>query len=146
MEFDHYFLAINIVSSLATPIPDCDEVFNYWEPLHFMIHGDGQQTWEYSPDYALRSYLYIILHAAPGYLLSFILPSKVHQFYCLRILFGLFNYYCLRRFMQSLNASYWSWVMLVTSTGITIAGHTLLPSTFTMNCLCLAIACLLTNS
>jgi alpha-1,2-mannosyltransferase len=28
-------------------ISDCDEVFNYWEPMHFMLYGTGLQTWEY---------------------------------------------------------------------------------------------------
>lgn len=27
-------------------ITDCDETFNYWEPMHYMIHGFGLQTWE----------------------------------------------------------------------------------------------------
>ena len=29
------------------------------------MYGSGQQTWEYSPVYALRSYGYILLHAVP---------------------------------------------------------------------------------
>ena len=29
------------------PVDDCDEVFNYWEPLHFLAHGSGMRTWEY---------------------------------------------------------------------------------------------------
>ena len=41
------------------PILDCDEVFNYWEPLHFLSYGDGLQTWEYAPHFALRTYAYI---------------------------------------------------------------------------------------
>jgi alpha-1,2-mannosyltransferase len=28
-------------------VHDCDEVFNYWEPLHYLVHGTGMQTWEY---------------------------------------------------------------------------------------------------
>ena len=56
------------------PIMDCDEVYNYWEPLYFLLNnrynddGDdggvmnvvrGQQTWEYANEYALRTYAYI---------------------------------------------------------------------------------------
>lgn len=41
------------------PIMDCDEVYNYWEPLHFLIYGSGFQTWEYAPQFALRTYVYI---------------------------------------------------------------------------------------
>jgi alpha-1,2-mannosyltransferase len=56
-------LVVRVLGSLLTPIPDCDEVFNYWEPIHFLVYGKGQQTWEYSPEYALRSiyiYYYIL--------------------------------------------------------------------------------------
>jgi alpha-1,2-mannosyltransferase len=51
------------LGALYAPIADCDEVFNYWEPLHFSVYGTGAQTWEYSPQHALRSWTYILLHA-----------------------------------------------------------------------------------
>ena len=52
--------------SLALPIlSDCDETFNFWEPLHYAHHGYGLQTWEYSPKYAIRSWSYILLHLLP---------------------------------------------------------------------------------
>lgn len=57
-----------LVSVACNIIHDCDEVFNYWEPLHYLLYGYGMQTWEYSQQYALRSYLYLLLHlpvAAP---------------------------------------------------------------------------------
>jgi alpha-1,2-mannosyltransferase len=41
------------------PIMDCDEVYNYWEPLHFLSYGHGLQTWEYAPMFALRTYAYL---------------------------------------------------------------------------------------
>lgn len=59
----YIFLAANIAAALFAPIQDCDETFNYWEPTHYLSHGYGLQTWEYSPDYAIRSWLYVALHA-----------------------------------------------------------------------------------
>jgi alpha-1,2-mannosyltransferase len=43
------FLAIRTLSAAFNPnvIADCDEVFNYWEPTHYIAHGYGFQTWEY---------------------------------------------------------------------------------------------------
>jgi len=38
-------------------------VFNYWEPTHYLSHGFGLQTWEYSPEYAIRSWFYVGIHA-----------------------------------------------------------------------------------
>ncbi|RLN49260.1 hypothetical protein BBJ28_00026990, partial [Nothophytophthora sp. Chile5] len=42
-------LLLRVASALVNPIADCDETFNYWEPLHFLLYGFGFQTWEYSP-------------------------------------------------------------------------------------------------
>ena len=73
------------MSALFAPIQDCDEVFNYWEPTHYLSHGYGLQTWEYSPDYALRSWLYVGLHAIVGNFRR-LLPgtTKVSEFYFIR--------------------------------------------------------------
>lgn len=35
-----------------------------WEPVHYLAFGSGLQTWEYSPEYTLRSYAYLLPHAA----------------------------------------------------------------------------------
>ena len=58
-------MSIRVISAATMPILDCDETFNYWEPTIFAAFGRGMQTWEYAPDYALRSWLYVYLHAAP---------------------------------------------------------------------------------
>lgn len=57
-------------------ISDCDEgqsrnaalrstdttVFNFFEPLHYFQHNEGFQTWELSPQFAIRSWSYVLLH------------------------------------------------------------------------------------
>jgi len=70
-----------VLSALFQPIADCDEVFNYWEPTHLVLHHNDApthtnsfQTWEYSPEFALRSYLYVIIHAAIAKFWSLVLP------------------------------------------------------------------------
>lgn len=60
------FAVVNLLAATYAPIQDCDEVFNYWEPTHYLNHGFGFETWEYSPEYAIRSWLYIVIHALPG--------------------------------------------------------------------------------
>jgi len=64
-------IAIRISIANSPPITDCDEVFNYWEPLHYLLYGYGMQTWEYAPQFALRTYAYLL----PMYILS-----RVYQF------------------------------------------------------------------
>ncbi|RSM19355.1 hypothetical protein CDV31_001777 [Fusarium ambrosium] len=84
----YWFLAAALVSAWFAPIQDCDETFNYWEPTHYLSHGYGLQTWEYSPDYAIRSWLYIALHAIVGNVRR-LLPhsTKAGEFFFIR--FGL---------------------------------------------------------
>ncbi|XP_022872627.1 dol-P-Man:Man(6)GlcNAc(2)-PP-Dol alpha-1,2-mannosyltransferase-like [Olea europaea var. sylvestris] len=54
------------MSATSNIVHDCDEVFNYWEPLHLLLYKSGFQTWENSSQFALRSYLYILLHELAG--------------------------------------------------------------------------------
>jgi alpha-1,2-mannosyltransferase len=56
-------LAWRVFVSLRLPILDCDEVFNYWEPLHYMLFDDqpkALQTWEYAHQHSLRSYAFLM--------------------------------------------------------------------------------------
>ncbi|CAM9863175.1 unnamed protein product, partial [Laminaria digitata] len=55
-----FVILIRFLSAGTTCVGDCDETFNYWEPLHYMLYGFGFQTWEYAPKYALRSYFYLL--------------------------------------------------------------------------------------
>jgi alpha-1,2-mannosyltransferase len=76
-------------AALRAPIQDCDETYNYWEPLHYLNHGSGLQTWEYSPEYSIRSWAYILIHALPTKLIHLITGSKTFEFYGLRLIFAL---------------------------------------------------------
>lgn len=40
-------LIARLLSAVYNIVHDCDEVYNYWEPLHFLLYGYGLQTWEY---------------------------------------------------------------------------------------------------
>ncbi|KAI2495487.1 Alg9-like mannosyltransferase family [Fragilaria crotonensis] len=80
------YISWRIYAANRMPILDCDEVFNYWEPLHFLSYGDGLQTWEYAPHYALRTYAYILPMqwyswlASKSSVASFVAPMLVgHQ-------------------------------------------------------------------
>ncbi|KAI1645902.1 glycosyltransferase family 22 protein [Daldinia loculata] len=81
----YIFLIVNLISALFAPIQDCDETFNYWEPTHYISHGYGLQTWEYSPEYAIRSWSYVGLHAIVGNIRR-LLPqnTKLSEFYFIR--------------------------------------------------------------
>lgn len=133
--------ASHIAAALYHPIQDCDEVFNYWEPTHYLTHGHGFQTWEYSPVYAIRSWTYASLHAIltlPARLLSFVIQGKVHEFYFLRIVLGFICALCettlFSRITATLNSRIATLFLIVmaTSPGMFHASISFLPSSFTM--------------
>ncbi|GMG16228.1 unnamed protein product [Phytophthora fragariaefolia] len=131
-------------SALLSPIADCDETFNYWEPLHYLLYRFGFQTWEYSPVYALRSYLYLLLHYVVVKLTAFsstlglLADQKLLLFYGLRAALALLSAYVEALFYQSVSrrfgrrtARYLLWILLFNA-GVFHASTAFLPSTFTM--------------
>ncbi|XP_047507656.1 alpha-1,2-mannosyltransferase ALG9 [Pieris napi] len=78
-------LTARLISAYWGHIADCDETYNYWEPLHYLVYGSGLQTWEYSPEYSIRSYMPLWMFAVPAKILSFIM-TPVSVFYTLRAL------------------------------------------------------------
>lgn len=82
-------LSARFCAAIWSNISDCDETFNYWEPLHYLLNGKGLQTWEYSPEFALRSYTYLMIHGAPAWIYQQVLtPNPVLIFYFIRCLLG----------------------------------------------------------
>ncbi|XP_024534975.1 dol-P-Man:Man(6)GlcNAc(2)-PP-Dol alpha-1,2-mannosyltransferase-like [Selaginella moellendorffii] len=137
-------------SASSNIVHDCDEVFNYWEPLHFLLYGSGFQTWEYSSEFALRSYLYILIHAVIGAPASYIL-AKVKVFYLIKLAFALVSAgvdgalvaAVSERFGKRM-ASY-TLVLLCFASGCYTASTTFLPSTFSMYAISLASAAVLAD-
>lgn len=87
-------LVARLVSALLNNINDCDETYNYWEPAHYLVYGSGFQTWEYSPQYAIRSYLYLWLYMIPAKALATAGVSKVVIFYAVRAILALVSSSC----------------------------------------------------
>ena len=131
-------LISNGLAALFAPIQDCDEVFNFWEPTHYLNHGYGLQTWEYSPVYSIRSWLYVSLHAAVGKAASFIVNSKVAEFYAIRLFLGFSCAACQTRLYSSICRSLNPRIgllfltIVIFSPGMFHASAAFLPSTFTM--------------
>lgn len=83
-------LSARVCAAIWSNISDCDETFNYWEPLHYLLYNKGLQTWEYSPEFALRSYTYLMIHGAPAYIYKQIFePNPMLIFYFIRLLLAL---------------------------------------------------------
>lgn len=139
-----------LFSAAANIIHDCDETYNYLEPLHFLLFGSGMQTWEYSPQFALRSYLYLLLHApaagVPSLLLGTSRTGKLAGFYLLKAALGLASagteawlYHAVAvRYRPAVAHSFL--LFLGVSSGMFAAATSMLPSTFTMYALTAAAA------
>ncbi|KAF4551353.1 Alg9-like mannosyltransferase-like protein 3 [Elsinoe fawcettii] len=134
------FAAVNTLAAIYSPIQDCDEVFNFWDPTHYLNYGYGFETWEYSPEFAIRTWLYPGLHALVvffGRVIAF-LASKPFQFYLLRFVLGLFCAGCETRLYTMICRTLHSRIGLyfalitITSPGMFHASVAFLPSSFTM--------------
>ena len=136
-------LAARLAAACFMPIADCDETFNYLEPVHYIHFGNGLQTWEYSPNYALRSYLYLALYTPVLHLAKLISKDKLFAFYLLRCSIAAFSAACEYRLLKSVRIAfgdsvYWcASLFFVFNTGMAHASIAFLPSSFAMSMLML---------
>jgi len=132
-------LSARLGAAVWSGISDCDETFNYWEPTHNILYGQGLQTWEYDPKFALRSYLYLLVHAVPGWIYAkLVQPNPMLVFYFLRCLFGFICAICEVYFYRGVLCEFGANVgrlclgLLVFSAGMFISSTAFLPSTTSM--------------
>ena len=137
----YIFATANAIAAIYSPILDCDEVYNFWEPTHYLDRGYGFETWEYSPDYAIRSWSYTAIHAfvAAFGRIGLLVATKAIQFYFLRLALGLFTAVCEARLYgqisRTLNAriGLYFTVIMLSSPGMFHASVAYLPSSFAMS-------------
>ncbi|XP_039267565.1 alpha-1,2-mannosyltransferase ALG9-like [Styela clava] len=134
-----FFMSANLASALLSNISDCDETFNYWEPLHYLMYGNGFQTWEYSPAYAIRSWSYIRLHSILTWAhLNLFNSNKLLVFYFIRAMLALFcslsevHFYKGVALMFGGNVARMLLVFLTFGSGMFISAVAFLPSSFCM--------------
>ena len=132
-------MSVNLCYALTSYISDCDETYNYWEPLHHLMYGKGMQTWEYSPLYAIRSWAYIYLHYVLTWAQFGLLNSnKVFIFYFIKICFAIVCTMCEVQFYEGVAIRFGNHVarlvllFLAAGSGMYIAATAFLPSSFCM--------------
>ncbi|KAK9268659.1 hypothetical protein L1049_000416 [Liquidambar formosana] len=136
---------LRYMSATSNIIHDCDEVFNYWEPLHYLLYNSGFQTWEYSSQFALRSYLYILFHELVGRPASWLFgEEKVRVFYAVRLFLGLLSVITETVLVVALSRKYgnrlasYTLAMLCLTSGCFFASTSFLPSSFSMYAIALS--------
>eukprot|EP01064_Diplonema_japonicum_P036512 TRINITY_DN8226_c0_g1_i1.p1 TRINITY_DN8226_c0_g1~~TRINITY_DN8226_c0_g1_i1.p1 ORF type:complete len:566 (+),score=139.24 TRINITY_DN8226_c0_g1_i1:948-2645(+) len=143
--FVSVMIGVRVMYALVSSVADCDEVFNYWEPAHQLMYGKGLQTWEYSPDYGLRSYLYLYVNMWSGVMVQNVL-TRSSVFMVMRGGLVVLSGYIDSAFVNACSEAFGrrvGWLLgglLVFSTGSTMASFCFLPSSFTLMCLTSAIS------
>lgn len=139
-------MTARILAALYSPIQDCDEVYNFWEPTHFLTHGWGLQTWEWSPVYAIRSWSYVGLHATIVKALMLLGAKNEQLFWGLRISLAICEAFVESRLVNVLSRrfNYNTAALYVAisapATGMFHASVSYLPSSFAMYSTALATA------
>ncbi|EEB05328.1 mannosyltransferase complex subunit Alg9 [Schizosaccharomyces japonicus yFS275] len=135
-----------LISASYSIVDDCDEIYNYWEPLHYLVFGQGMQTWEYSPEHAIRSWFYVTLHAIPVKIGSLLGLNRVHLFYLLRMVLAAVSAFCESRLVVAVARNFNRAValhmvaILLPNAGMWAASTSFLPSSFAMYAVMLALS------
>ncbi|KIJ53458.1 glycosyltransferase family 22 protein [Sphaerobolus stellatus SS14] len=130
---------VRVSAAMYSNIQDCDEVFNFWEPLHYLDRNVGFQTWEVSPQYAIRSWAYIIFHLLPAWgPVRLVSLDKRAAFFAVRIFLAVISSFCEAKFYRTIVEVFnerigrYTLIMLMFSTGMWNASTAFLPSSFAM--------------
>lgn len=87
------FLTRVYIQPTFSLISDCDETFNYWEPLNLLVRGFGKQTWEYSPEYSIRSWAFLLPFYCILYPVNKFTDLESHwNFFITRACLGFFSF------------------------------------------------------
>ena len=106
------------------------------------------QTWEYSPEYALRTYTFIVPFVPIGTLLTKFGMTRLNIFYTIRLVIGICSAYCESFFTESIRIRFGlqvaeiTRIMLLLSPGIFYSCTSFLPSAIGSFLLLLAVALL----
>lgn len=134
------FLAlVRFHGAIYSPILDCDETFNYWEPLNHLSRGFGKKTWEYASQYALRSYAYLLPFSMLKYPISVLGLEWSWMFYLVRLViaswFVFVEWKLFNQLKSSFGKSYSWWFLLsqLASPGMYAASVSLLPNSLALS-------------
>ncbi|KAJ3863018.1 glycosyltransferase family 22 protein [Lentinula novae-zelandiae] len=132
-------LLVRVSGAMYSNIDDCDEVYNFWEPLHFFDRGYGFQTWETSPQYAIRSWAYILLHIFPTTIARFLAQDQKRvAFFAVRIFLAVLSSITevtlYRKVYERVNhrVGRYLFFILLFNAGMWNASAAFLPSSFAM--------------
>ncbi|KAF6013814.1 hypothetical protein HII13_001062 [Brettanomyces bruxellensis] len=143
-------IATRLYAVFNSIISDCDEVYNYWEPLNFLTRYFGKKTWEYQPEYSIRSWTYLLPYALLKYPLNWLQKSLELSGAFVRGAIPAYSYFYLVRLVLAVAFSFaecyladaltlvsgelsnWFLIFEIFSPGVFQASVSLLPSSFAL--------------
>lgn len=137
------FGVMNGIGARLSHIDDTDETFGYWEVLHYLLYGRGMQTWEYSPEYAIRTYSFMSPMYICGRMLISLGATKLEVFHGVRLLLGLFSALAQTEFVLAIQCAMGgespvlvrlTAVFLLFSPGVFFSSTSFLPSAVASSC------------
>lgn len=128
------FLVWSLIACTINHIDDTDETYGYWEPLHYLLYGNGLQTWEYAPQYSIRTYSFIY----PFYFLSELIKdmttNKMKVFLFVRVVLSFLSSYSATYYIVAIRQIYgWklsilTFLFILLSPGLFFCATSYLPS------------------
>lgn len=94
-----------MLACICVCLLDTDETYGYFEPLHFFLYGKGMMTWEYSPEYAIRTYAFVLPFLPLCRLLTYIGCEKITVFFSVKLVLGQGYAWASSRFLRSVRLS-----------------------------------------
>ena len=136
------------IASKLNHIDDTDETYGYWEVLHYLLYGHGMQTWEYAPQYAIRTYAFVAPMYLAGELLKYFEVPKLAVFYALRMLLGLFTALAQSQYLGAIQSCYpenpfymrFTMLFMLFAPGVVFSSTSFLPSAVAASCIMLSFA------
>lgn len=143
-------VGVRLYGAFNSILSDCDEVYNYWEPLNLLTRYFGKKTWEYQPEYAIRSWTYLLQYALMKYPVKWIQKSLEISgafkkgiipaytfFYLVRVILGATFAWAECHLADTITLispemSNWFLLFEIFSPGVFEASNSLLPSSFAL--------------
>jgi alpha-1,2-mannosyltransferase len=119
-----FLFFVRCLNVYFSSLPDCDETFNYFEPSHYITFGYGLQTWEYSPVYAIRSWIYIYITVLISQLFQWREVPHYYLFYGIKTTFALVSSLCEWIFLKNIKnvkVQLFTFVFFISSTGMSLS-------------------------
>lgn len=130
-------LLLHSFAAFVNHIDDTDEIFGYYEPLHYLMQGSGMQTWEYAPEFALRSYAFLMpLLCSCKPFTAFSSLTGIDMFRFIRVIIGCWMAYCEANFIHTIGITFggsstlYLATLFATSPGMFYCSTSFLPSSF----------------